>query len=1211
MSLLYQSLSGLRTIDPSEVATNQRITLITPEGMVNVSWGTLFNKVSDPLVARIATLEAGGGTGGGENGLPSIWPTPRTLTLSGAVSGSVAMDGSQNVSMSTLIADGSLTLAKVANLSTRLNTLDSDIGKTWSTGSVTGNSPTTFGGDLNQLAGATFVYTQPANTTNVPAAGGDPYLVLQNGPVNSGNQLALRNGEAWLRGQNSGAWGSWNKLWTTANLDPNVLLLKTDIAQAAAKLSVARNFSISGVVSATGVGFDGTGNVVLSTSMADNALTIAKTSGLQAALNTKFELRGLIAATTSLNSLTTSGVYYQNVASEATTANRYPVANGLGVLTVWTQGGYTVQEYRVLPNTSYLRTYDGTTWSTWSKGLTSNDFDPATKYDKTGGTIDGNVILSGTYNLRAGGRVTGMHFSTTRGPGSTGSWSYEIYKNTSTIEANLRGGLWQGVSSVSLANATDGNWHELKITDDGFLKFKDGDVYHAGNFTPNAPVPSTGLLHVGDPASTHLRLRSDGRYSVNGGTTWREFNEIPQAVTDPQYTTVSIGADNDIVLYESSAGDLTVRSGSSTAFKYFNFRANGNFEVPDGRVLIGTYEAWHAGNFNPANKLDTTGTAASATRLATARTINGVSFDGTANITVGAAITTATAGDLTTRHANGFYEKNNPTVGTGYPEEGSTGWWHIHAHTHTNTGNNFSYQQAVHFDDVAKSYVRQTSNNGQATWYLNWNAKNLPNPLSRDGGTMLGSLMSHSLGFATPASNTPLITKAHTPFTSGAYNGLGRWGVFMEAGVMGFGLPQEYGASAAKIFMYNANSTIAATHTIWNSGNLTPFDVTVGANVRGRTNHFVGAVNTQQVLRGMGRNNDVTRWSEVIESDNSYALYDYDSAGGTVHRALNIRTPNTAGAGASTASLGVRSLYVTEGGNGEGSLFLGDSGYYLYMHGSQAGLYHGTNGSAWYWTYATRLFGVNGTLGATRVYSGWDAGTDGAISCSNWFRTSGDTGVFFSSHGGGVHMTEANYVRTYNNKAFAATGFQNYKTDWTPNAAATSAAYRADGSYGGGYGLIDGSYQITLYSVSGHLNFGFGVNATASRASLQSDGTFYAKDYAISSDKSLKTNIKPMTFRGPLEPSTFDWIDGMWSDIGFIADDVEKLYPEAVEFDPLTGKRRLKQNKLIAVVSAQANMNSDDIESLKEELQTANEKLATMQGELERLKQLVDQLINQ
>ena len=58
------------------------------------------------------------------------------------------------------------------------------------------------------------------------------------------------------------------------------------------------------------------------------------------------------------------------------------------------------------------------------------------------------------------------------------------------------------------------------------------------------------------------------------------------------------------------------------------------FNLATKRAYFFDNEAWHAGNFNPNNYLPATGNAATATKLQTARTINGVAFDGTANITV-------------------------------------------------------------------------------------------------------------------------------------------------------------------------------------------------------------------------------------------------------------------------------------------------------------------------------------------------------------------------------------------------------------------------------------------------------------------------------------------------------------------------------------------------------------------------------------------------
>lgn len=61
----------------------------------------------------------------------------------------------------------------------------------------------------------------------------------------------------------------------------------TGNAATATALATARSFSLTGVITASGVNFDGTGNVALATAIADGALSIAKTSGLQAALNAK------------------------------------------------------------------------------------------------------------------------------------------------------------------------------------------------------------------------------------------------------------------------------------------------------------------------------------------------------------------------------------------------------------------------------------------------------------------------------------------------------------------------------------------------------------------------------------------------------------------------------------------------------------------------------------------------------------------------------------------------------------------------------------------------------------------------------------------------------------------------------------------------------------------------------------------------------------
>lgn len=54
------------------------------------------------------------------------------------------------------------------------------------------------------------------------------------------------------------------------------------------------------------------------------------------------------------------------------------------------------------------------------------------------------------------------------------------------------------------------------------------------------------------------------------------------------------------------------------------------------------------------------------------------------------------------------------------------------------------------------------------------------------------------------------------------------------------------------------------------------------------------------------------------------------------------------------------------------------------------------------------------TLTATRVCAGHDPGIDNSISCSNWFRSSGNTGWYNSTYYGGWYMSDNSWIRAYN-----------------------------------------------------------------------------------------------------------------------------------------------------------------------------------------------------
>ena len=51
-----------------------------------------------------------------------------------------------------------------------------------------------------------------------------------------------------------------------------------------------------------------------------------------------------------------------------------------------------------------------------------------------------------------------------------------------------------------------------------------------------------------------------------------------------------------------------------------------------------------------------------------------------------------------------------------------------------------------------------------------------------------------------------------------------------------------------------------------------------------------------------------------------------------------------------------------------------------------------------------------------------DGGSYGTVTFSNWVRTSGDTGWYSETYGGGMHMTDTTWVRVYNGKNFYTAG---------------------------------------------------------------------------------------------------------------------------------------------------------------------------------------------
>lgn len=65
-----------------------------------------------------------------------------------------------------------------------------------------------------------------------------------------------------------------------------------------------------------------------------------------------------------------------------------------------------------------------------------------------------------------------------------------------------------------------------------------------------------------------------------------------------------------------------------------------------------------------------------------------------------------------------------------------------------------------------------------------------------------------------------------------------------------------------------------------------------------------------------------------------------------------------------------------------------------------------------------RVYSPNNKPTAAEVGAMADGGSYGTIHFSNWVRTTGDTGWFNATYGGGIYMVDTTWIRTYNGKKF-------------------------------------------------------------------------------------------------------------------------------------------------------------------------------------------------
>ena len=154
-------------------------------------------------------------------------------------------------------------------------------------------------------------------------------------------------------------------------------------------------------------------------------------------------------------------------------------------------------------------------------------------------------------------------------------------------------------------------------------------------------------------------------------------------------------------------------------------------------------------------------------------------------------------------------------------------------------------------------------------------------------------------------------------------------------------------------------------------------------------------------------------------------------------------------------------------------------------------------------------------------------------------------------------------------------GKEVYVSSWVRFTGASGVYWTA---YSGGWTMNDSTY---IRSYGGK--------------SLWIEGSIIANgEVTAYSDIRLKSNIKPLDYKGRLAPKWF--IKDNKPSIGFIAQEVQTLYPELVKVNTSTTENYLSLNygAITAVLSAQVNKVEDEVEVLKNRIRQLENEVALL-----------------
>jgi len=244
------------------------------------------------------------------------------------------------------------------------------------------------------------------------------------------------------------------------------------------------------------------------------------------------------------------------------------------------------------------------------------------------------------------------------------------------------------------------------------------------------------------------------------------------------------------------------------------------------------------------------------------------------------------------------------------------------------------------------------------------------------------------------------------------------------------------------------------------------------------------------------------------------------------------------------------------------------------------------SGTAWMSLSGTAAIFNGYVESATRIFTGYDSGVTNSISCSAWFRTSGDTGIYFASYGRGLYAADIvgayGTVSTYGG---GKNGWAGYVVDFTYR---NAFMFTVDGN--GGHYQENGYGWVYFFSRT-NAGMGIGTSTTSASYRLYVDGGIYATaDVVAYSDIRKKTNIetienakdKVLKLRGVYYDRIGEVDKGR--QLGVIAQEVNEILPEAVSYASDIDEYGVKYGNIVGLLIEAIKEQQSEIEELKNRL---------------------------